>query len=99
MARYANASSAGRAWFAANPLPAPPLDQTPGRYVREYYQVPAVIGMRVIVDRRPGVIVGFAGSDLLAQLDDTPGIDVPCHPTWRVTYLDPEGKELLKTGG
>ena len=58
-------------------------------YVREYYKVPAEIGRRVIVAGKEGVIVGGVGPYVNVLFDkDNPGSAGPCHPMWKVEYLD-----------
>ena len=54
-------------------------------YVREHYKVPAKRGMRVLVDDRPGTIVGFRGQYLRVRFD-LDGRIRDAHPTWRVHY-------------
>lgn len=56
-----------------------------GAYVRHYYKVPAYLDGRVVMDSRPGVIVGFDGARLLVRFDDSP-VTRHVHPTWRVDY-------------
>lgn len=56
-----------------------------GAYIRHYYKVPAHIDGRVVVDGRPGVVVGFDGAYLLVQFDDSPATR-RAHPTWHVDY-------------
>jgi len=58
-----------------------------GTFVRDYYQVPAYDGGRVVIDERPGVIIGFDQQYLLVRFEGATE-PVPAHPTWRVTYLD-----------
>lgn len=55
--------------------------------IREFYNVPAKRGMRVVVDGKPGVIVG-SRSDSMHLNVRFDGIDypLPVHPTWRVEY-------------
>lgn len=59
-------------------------------YVRKYYGVPAEIGRRVKVDGRAGVIASDRGCHIGVVFDDKSygGINYPCHPTWRVEYLE-----------
>ena len=61
-----------------------------GNYIRQYYGVPATLGTRVIVDGRPGVIVGFQDGKLLVHFasDGTVGV---CHPTWHMVYIAMDG--------
>lgn len=56
-------------------------------YVREYYGVPAVIGRRVVVSGRPGVIAEDRGHYIGVNFDtDKPGVIRNCHPTSGVEY-------------
>jgi hypothetical protein len=59
--------------------------------IRDYYQVPAKRGMRIICDGDAGVIVGSSRSNmhLILRLDGHKHT-VPAHPTWRMEYL-PDG--------
>jgi len=68
---------------AAGPHPRGPLG-----YIRFYYDVPAWPGRRVVVDGKPGVIVGGRDAYLLVRFAD--GV-MPCHPTWRVEYVEEAG--------
>lgn len=61
-------------------------------YVRRYYQVPAKRGGRIKFRGRDGTIVGFRDAGLRVRLDDDPKRVIPCHPTWRIDYLDGEGE-------
>jgi hypothetical protein len=60
-------------------------DDTAGDYVRRYYRVPAHVDGRIVLDGRPGVIVGFDGQYLVVRFDDSPAVR-RAHPTWRVDY-------------
>lgn len=56
-------------------------------YVRNYYNVPAVIGRAVIVNGKPGVIAADRGAYIGVNFDsDEPGDISNCHPTWKVEY-------------
>jgi len=58
-------------------------------YVREHYGVTAVIGRRVIVAGKPGIIAEDRGHYIGVNFDcDKPGIISNAHPTWGITYLD-----------
>jgi len=58
-------------------------------YVREYYGVPAVLGRRVVVSGKPGIIAEDRGHYIGVNFDhDKPGDISNCHPTWEVEYLD-----------
>ena len=58
----------------------------PLQYVRDYYQVPAYVGMRVSVYGKTGVIVGGNGPYIRIHLDGQKH-DGNYHPTDGVTYL------------
>jgi len=61
----------------------------PLEYVRNYYGVPAVIGRRVTVDGKPGIITEEMGAYIGVNFDGTKATAVmPCHPTWKVEYLE-----------
>lgn len=56
-------------------------------YVRDYYNVPAKIGRRVIVNGKPGVIAKDCGNYIGVNFDsDKPGVISQCHPAWCVEY-------------
>lgn len=56
-------------------------------YVREYYGVPAVIGRRVVVNGKPGIIAEDRGHYIGVNFDaDKPGVVFNCHPTSEVEY-------------
>ena len=58
-------------------------------YVRTYYNVPAEIGRRVVVDGKPGIVAEDCGNYIGVNFDsDKPGYISPCHPTWRVEYAE-----------
>lgn len=58
-------------------------------YVKQYYNVPAEIGRRVVVSGRPGIIAQDCGHYIGVNFDcDKPGHISHCHPTWKVEYLD-----------
>lgn len=59
-------------------------------YVRNYYQVPAKRGMRIKIEGKPALIVGFSGAHLRIRIDGEKHI-VNAHPTWEITYPDNEG--------
>lgn len=61
-------------------------------YIREHYQVPARVGVRIRFDYPEGKIqwgkiVGSSDAYLLVDFGDRRGPKV-LHPTWKVTYLD-----------
>lgn len=59
------------------------------KYVKNYYDVPAEIGRRVVVDGKPGIIAEDRGHYLGVNFDsDKPGVISHCHPTWKVEYLE-----------
>jgi hypothetical protein len=56
-------------------------------YVRKYYNVPAEIGRRVVVDSAHGIIAKDVGNHIGVNFDaHKPGRISHCHPTWRVEY-------------
>ena len=56
-------------------------------YVRDYYNVPADIGVGVIVHGDPGVIIEDRGNYIGVNFDkDKPGVVMNCHPTDDVQY-------------
>jgi hypothetical protein len=59
--------------------------------VKAYRNVPfAYIGMSVVCDGKPGIIVGANHSSNF-DVDFGRGIPCNCHPTWRMTYYDRNG--------
>lgn len=65
----------------------------PYEYVRNYYHVPAYIGMRVRVSGRLGTLVKPFRYDqcVYIRFDDAPAARGPYHPTDGIEYL-PEGQ-------
>lgn len=58
-------------------------------YIKRTYDVPADIGRRVVVNGKSGVIVGSSGPHLGVVFDGDKATRIsPCHPTWRVEYLE-----------
>jgi hypothetical protein len=56
-------------------------------YVRENYGVPAVIGRRVVVGGKPGIIAEDRGHYIGVNFDDDkPGVVCNAHPTSEVEY-------------
>ena len=56
-------------------------------YVRHYYGVPAVIGRRVVVGGKPGIIAEDRGHYIGVNFDsDRPGVIRNAHPTSEVEY-------------
>lgn len=59
------------------------------QYVIENYGVPAVIGRRVIVGGKPGIIAADRGHYIGVNFDaDRPGVICNAHPTSEVEYLE-----------
>jgi hypothetical protein len=54
-------------------------------YTRNYYQVPAKRGMRVIADGNPAEIRDSDGQYLMLRLDGQTELS-KWHPTWRIEY-------------
>lgn len=61
-------------------------DELSREYIKQYYGLDVEIGQRVLVDGRPGMIVGFNGAYLRVLFDGWSHV-VNCHPRWRVIYL------------
>ena len=58
-------------------------------YASRYYEVPADIGRRVKVDGKPGIIAEDRGAYIGVNFDeDKPSHISPCHPVWKVEYLE-----------
>ncbi len=58
-------------------------------YAKTYYNVPADIGRRVIVNGKPGIIAEDRGNYIGVNFDsDKPNIIQNCHPTWKVEYKE-----------
>jgi len=56
-------------------------------YVQEHYGVPAVIGRRVVVSGKAGIIAADRGHYIGVNFDnDKPGVIFNCHPTSEVEY-------------
>lgn len=56
-------------------------------YVRNVYNVPAEIGVRVVVNGKPGIIAADRGNYIGVNFDsDKPGVIKNAHPTWEVQY-------------
>ena len=69
-------------------------------YIKKYYNVPADIGRKVIIDGKSGVIVKNDSHHLGVNFDsDKATVVSHCHPTWKVTYLDEFGviRQLTKS--
>ena len=58
--------------------------------IRQQRDVPAKRGMRVVVDGKAGKITSAKHGYIMVRFDGQKH-SMPCHPTWRVEYLD--GKE------
>ncbi len=58
-------------------------------YVKDYYQVPAEIGRRIVMMGRPGIIAEDRGHYIGVNFDaDKPGVVFNVHPTDEVEYLE-----------
>ncbi|TDO68844.1 hypothetical protein EV143_11828 [Flavobacterium chryseum] len=58
-------------------------------YIRTRYNVPAEMFREVIVNERKGVITEDKGNYIgVVFYDDKKLMPLPCHPTWKVEYLD-----------
>ena len=64
-------------------------------WVRRTYGVPVRRGVRVDMNGNLGTITR-ATSMVYVRFDDYHGArrSVPCHPTWRMTYFDRDGRVL-----
>lgn len=59
------------------------------QYIKDYYKVNAEMHREVIVDGKKGVITKDMGNYIGVNFYDNPTADpLPCHPTWKVEYLD-----------
>lgn len=56
-----------------------------GDWIREHYGVPARLGVQVVFDGQPGVIVALHSGSVYVRLDN--GRTVPVHPKWRMEYV------------
>lgn len=58
-------------------------------YIKTHYNVPADLHREVFVDGKKGVIVKDMGNYIGVSFYDTPSpLPKPCHPTWKVEYLE-----------
>ena len=58
-------------------------------YIKNYYKVPAEMFREVIVDGKRGVITEDKGHYIGVTFYDSKNLmPLPCHPTWKVEYLD-----------
>lgn len=58
-------------------------------YIRDYYQVPAVVGRRVTAYGKPGVILSAINAYIGVALDEDPKKRIlPHHPTDEIVYCD-----------
>lgn len=64
------------------------------KYVRDYYGVPAKVGMKVEMDGKPGVIVSFPEQYVGVRFDGERRTS-RCHPTWRMTYHHADGSKTV----
>jgi hypothetical protein len=63
-------------------------------YIRSTYQAPARTGDRVTVDGKLGLITGALSGRLMVRFERA-GRAIPCHPAWRVEYLDAPGGPVM----
>ena len=66
------------------------------QYLRKRRGVPAKRNMRVVVNGRPGRITSARGGYVMVRFDGM-NYSWPCHPTWRVTYLNADGSVAMET--
>lgn len=59
------------------------------KYIKDNYKVPADMNREVIIDGKKGVIAkdmgNYIGVHFYDELTTNP---LPCHPTWKVQYLE-----------
>ena len=59
------------------------------QYIKDHYNVPAEIFREVIVDGKKGVITKDLGHHIgVTFYDKKDKSPLPCHPTWKVEYLE-----------
>lgn len=75
-------------------------DDTPYSYVRNYYNVPAYVGVRVRVKGKDGTLVKPRRDDqyVYIQFDGDRKACGPWHPTDGIEYLPLAGTEARYTG-
>ena len=56
-------------------------------YIRNHYNVPAKIGIRVVAQGREGTIVGARNAYLRIKIDGEKNV-LSFHPTWEMEYGD-----------
>lgn len=58
-------------------------------YIKNYYKVPAELYREILLEERKGVIVGSKDQYIQVVFYDDKKINIfPCHPTWKITYLE-----------
>ncbi|WP_268846443.1 hypothetical protein [Flavobacterium aestivum] len=58
-------------------------------YIKNYYKVPADMFREVLVNGKKGVITKDQGNYIgVVFYDDKKLMALPCHPTWKVEYLE-----------
>ena len=68
-------------------------------YMKEQRGIPfANLGMKVEVDGKPGVIVGYSTGCNLAVCFDGQYWSYNCHPWYRVKYFDNHGNLIMEYG-
>lgn len=64
------------------------------QYIKEFYVVPAEMFREVIVDGEKGVITKDLGHRIgVTFYDKNDKTPLPCHPTWKVEYLETFNKK------
>lgn len=66
-------------------------------YVKTCYKVPIFKGQRIEMDGKPGTVKGDRGN-YVKVLFDGEKVAQYCHPTWRMTYFNPDGTVAAQYG-
>lgn len=66
-------------------------------YVKNYYKVPVYKDQRVVMDGKPGTVKGDGGQYVQVLFDGDKHA-LPVHPTWRMTYFNPDGTVAAQYG-
>lgn len=66
-------------------------------YIRNYYNVPVEIGVRVRYQGKPATIVGAQNGHVLLRMDGDRHT-IPCHPTWEMEYAPLAGRDCWYCG-
>jgi hypothetical protein len=63
------------------------------KYIKDYYQVPANKGQKILYEGEIGEIVGASGPHLKVKFLDHKN-PLILHPTWKIQYLDSSDDNL-----